>query len=468
MKKPSVLIVDDHEGFRDSLVDSPILKSKYRPIGAAEGEAAIRIIQENPKIACVLLDYDLKGKKKENIRSGLEIMEELKEIAPHVPIFMMSGITDQRGSVAIESISQNAICFLDKPFSVKDFVQKLDEVVGDSNIDKQRDKSVCKKLTEFGFIAESHTMIRTCETAIDAAENDLPVLITGETGVGKTLLARAIHKIGKGEKAPFVEVGCGNFSSDSNTFHSQLFGHVRGAFTGASANKKGLIEAAQGGTLLLDDVTAMPLDMQKALLQAIELKKFRKFGAETVMLDFDSRIIATTNRAIEEAVASGEFREDLKYRLYGELIAIPPLRDRVSDIERITLNHLKNSPGLKVREIEKEALALLGRQPWLGNVRQLLNVLARAAAHEKNDKITIRTVQKELGKEYGFLPETANVIADYELDGDLETTLNNIREKFIRRALEKHEGSLSAASKELGFKNHQGLKYWIEKLEIEL
>lgn len=470
MNKPKILIVDDHEGFLESLVESPILLSKYCVFGANEGKTAMRILYENPDIACVLLDYDLKGKSQENIPNGLEIMKEISQISPQIPIFMMSGITEQRGAVAIESIEKHAVCFLDKPFPLKMLMEELKKVISKPNGFEEELDSACEVLSKAGFFSKSKIMKDVCLRALKASKNNFPLMITGETGTGKTALARAVHKLSGRADKPFVEINCGNFSSDTNTFHSQLFGHTKGAFTGAMKSNKGFLEAAYNGTILFDDITAMPVDIQKGMLQVIESKKYRRFGNNTDLNDFDSRIISTSNIPLSEAISSNLLREDLKYRLTREIIYIPPLRSRPEDIEIIVLHFLENSDemGMNIREVSKEALTLLKKQPWLGNVRQLLNVAARASAHERDSVISFNTVQSELFLEYGFdvKRQFCYETDDIEIDGDLETTINNIRERIIIKYLKKHNGALSVASRDLGFKNHNSLKYWIDKLKI--
>ncbi len=469
MSKPKLLIVDDHDGFRESLVESHILNEKFKILEAYNGETALDVVNNNSDLSCILLDYDFHGRYGENNITGLDVMQRLSKTSPHIPIIMMSGITAERGRVAIESIKQHAIAFLDKPFTVKALVDKLDSIIK-TDLSANLGLEAQKKLAAHGFASVSAIMAKVCKDALDSSDNDMNLTIIGETGTGKTYLAKIIHNLSKSSSKNFIEYNCGNVSGNIDTFNSQIFGHVKGAFTGAIDNKKGVLEAAGDGTVFFDDITSMPLEVQKGLLQAMEEKKYRRLGDEKNIISFNARVIASTNRNINEAVNEKLLREDLKFRLCGEIINIPPLRNRTEDIPSIIKEFFSSqkSNELKEKKISEDVFPLLMRQPWLGNVRQLLNVVYRASFHEKKDEISLDTIKNELWKEYGIENEVEAHDRFPELEGDLETTLIAIRKKFIIKTLKKTFGNVSSAAYELGYKNHRGLQYWIDKLEIDV
>ncbi len=468
MKKPKILIVDDHDGFRDSLINSPILKSKYSLLEADTGEKALEIIKINLDIDCILLDYDFRKFGTSKNISGIDVLNHLKDFAPHIPIIMMSGITEGRGNVAIESIKRHAIDFLDKPFQIKSLIEKLDSILR-INEDSIKSREAQEILSSFGFISKSKIMSEVANEIIKAAKNDLNIMISGETGTGKTMIARIIHLLSSRSKNKYEEIPCGILSSDVNSFRSQLFGHVKGAFTNAFQNKKGVFELVENGTLVLDDVTTMPMEVQKGLLQAIENRFFSRFGDESSKIKFDARVISTTNQNINESINDKSFRSDLKYRLCGEFINIPPLRKRTEDIPLIIEFFLKtnNNEKFKNMTIASEALSLLERQPWIGNVRQLLYVISRAAYHENNNVISLSTIKSELLKEYDLDFDNYDLLFDINID-DLESKIDILRRKVIIEELRKSNGNLSEVARNLGYSNHSSIQYWIRQYGIDV
>ncbi|TAL68551.1 MAG: sigma-54-dependent Fis family transcriptional regulator [Bacteroidetes bacterium] len=468
MKKSKILIVDDHDGFRESLVESQILTEKYKVLEAYNGENALDVINANPDLSCIVLDYDFRDSYGAKRLSGLDVMEHLAKSSPHIPIIMISGITEERGRVAIESIKKHAIAFLDKPFPVKTLVEKLDSILL-TNTSDTTELDAQKNLSDVGFATVSSIMAKVCKKALEASEHDMNLMILGETGTGKTSLAKAIHKLSKRGNKNFANYECGTLSSDIDKFSSQIFGHVKGAYTGAYTDKTGILEIAIGGTVFFDDITNIPLEVQKGLLKVIEEKEFTRMGDEKKKYFFQARVIAATNCNLEEAIKDNILSKDLKFRLCGDIIKIPPLRMRTDDIPIIVQSYLKNQniKELKVREISEEVYPLLMRQPWLGNVRQLLTVVQRASNKEKKNEISFNSITESLWTEYDIDEDSLTYEKFSDLDGDLDTTITNIRKKFIIKALKQSKGNVSLAAKELGYINHRGLQYWIEKLGIK-
>ncbi len=470
MKKPKILIVDDHEGFRESLVRSPILTSDYLLFEAETGERALAMVKVKHSFDCIILDYDFKTYQSTNNMSGIEVMQKIKEISSDIPIIMMSGITEGRDSVAIESIRNNALVFLDKPFPIS----KLKEILNSIFFkDSKKTEDAQKILSDMGFITVSESMQSFAYDVLIAAENHLNVLITGETGTGKTILARIIHKLSKQKNKPFEEQNCGVISRDINSFKSQLFGHTKGAFTGAAKEKKGIFEIAGEGTIFLDDIVTLKEEAQQGLLQAIESKTFKKLGDDRNELQLKARIISATNININKAVEEKLFRKDLKYRISGEIINIPPLRERLEDIPAIVKFYLNNhkEKAIQLKTMGNEALNFLMQQDWPGNVRQLLNVVERAAHHQKNNIILLTTVKEALEKDDELQNNRNEVITEDNIDfipDNLDEYLDSQRKKIIIFALSQTRGNVSQAAKILGFNHHRKLQYWIEKYKINV
>ena len=310
-------------------------------------------------------------------------------------------------------------------------------------------------------------MAKICFDALKTANTDLSIMIVGETGSGKSFLAKAIHNLSNRRKEPFKVLNCGSISSDINWLMSELFGHKEKSFNEA-LNRFGILSDVKGGTLLLDEVIEIPYTVQSGLLSVIETKKYRRLG-ENIEREFSGRIISTSNRPISEVVREKKFREDLKFRLCQEVITIPPLRDRVQDIPAITKNYLENSKdrSLKIKEISEESLILLQRQPWTGNVRQLLSVISRASAYETSKIITLPTIKEELLKEYSMRENDTDLIKLLDINVDLEVTIDQLRKEQIIKALKENNGNISAASRVLGYSTHQSLHYWLKEYKIE-
>ena len=327
MKKPKVLIVDDHDGFRSSLLDNILLNKKFVLYGASDADSALQIVNNSPDFDCVLLDYDLDNLKNNNKLNGIDVLQILTEKFPYIPVIMMSGISESRGQVGAESVLNNAIAFLDKPFPIKVLVEKLDKVSGKkANIDELE---IQELFNQYGFYSSSNIMAKLCSQTYYAAKTDLNLMILGETGTGKTLLANAIHKVSDRNNFPFKELNCGTMSSDINWLRSELFGHTANSFNNAK-ERNGLLSEVQHGTMLLDDITELPLQVQGGLLQVIQSRIFRKLGDNTDR-EFKARIISTTNQNINRAIKENKFRDDLRFRLCQETIVIPPLKERPED-----------------------------------------------------------------------------------------------------------------------------------------
>jgi two-component system response regulator PilR (NtrC family) len=298
------------------------------------------------------------------------------------------------------------------------------------------------------------------------ANTNSTVLITGESGTGKELIARAIHFNSLRRDRPFVAVNCG--AVPETLLESELFGHVRGAFTDAHTNKKGLIETAEGGTILLDEIGEMAPLMQVKLLRVLQDRRFRRLGG-TDEVQADIRIIAATNRDLQKMVAEGSFREDLYYRLNVLSIPVPPLRDREEDIPLIAehfLHQYSAQMGKRVRTISAEAMELLQHHSWRGNVRELQNAIERAVALERTESILPESLPDDVRLKRGSLATPAAALPDLGQGFDLEARGEEFYRHYIALALERAGGVQVKAAELLGM-SFRSFRYYVKKYNLK-
>ena len=373
--QPAVLVVDDEPNMRHML-NALLAKNGYSVEVAADGAAALELLGKRD-FDYILSDVRMPG------MDGLELLERITDGGSRATVIMMSayGTTE----LAIEAMKKGAYDYISKPF-------KMDEVLLTLRKARERERlrRENRRLKEelraldgesgiVGMVGVSAVMREVFDMAARVARLDATVLITGESGTGKELIARGIHRLGKGETAPFIAVNCGGVPG--NLLESEFFGHVKGAFTGADRDKPGLFEAAEGGTLFLDEIGEMPLDLQVKLLRVLQEGEVRRVGAVRARR-LHVRILAATNRDLQELAARGRFREDLLYRLNVLGIHIPPLREHPEDIPPLSANFLARmarslgkAPGSR---LSPEAQTRFLAHDWPGNVRELRNVLERA------------------------------------------------------------------------------------------
>ncbi len=362
----AVLIVDDVEDLRFSLSNT-VRKEGYTVFTASTGSEALEIVRSTI-IDVVFLDIGLPD------GSGIHLISALQEIAGDIDIVMLTGMNDAK--TAVESLREGAVDYIVKPFDIIEFKSILKRLMQSRLMAKQvmvehRNKGIDT------LIGTCEPMLRVKEAIAMAAEVEAPVLITGETGTGKELVARAIHAAREPGKGVFVKVDCGTLSA--NLIESELFGHDRGAFTDAQSEKKGLVEVASGGTLFLDEIGNLPISLQPKLLRLIEEATFRKVGG-LKDIQVSVRIVAATNVDIQREIAAGSFREDLFYRLNVIPIELPPLRDRGEDVLLLANLFLRTfSAELKkqIKGIAPSASSAMLAHDWPGNIRELRNLIER-------------------------------------------------------------------------------------------
>jgi two-component system response regulator HydG len=368
----NLLVVDDDRAVRDGCRDTAHIAG-FNIFVTDSAEHADKILEQQA-IDIVLLDLRLPG------INGLDALKDIKSRRPNAVVIIMTGFATVPS--AVQAMKFGAFDYISKPFTMEELRLMLERAIGELRIKTEKRVLRERLRSKNGFgsiIGRSPEMEKLYRIIAKAAQSTHPVLITGEAGTGKESVARSIHYSGPCHDKPYIPVDCGSLVP--SLIESELFGYARGAFTGAIRAKEGLLAIGQGGTVFLDDVCELPVDLQAKLLRAIQEKEIRPVGSAK-RLHINVRILAATNRDLEEAVAEGTFRRDLYFRLNVLTLKIPPLRDRKQDIPLLVehfLDQMARASGVR-RTISEEALRALEQYDWPGNVRELENSLDRACA----------------------------------------------------------------------------------------
>ncbi|MFP4363732.1 MAG: sigma-54-dependent transcriptional regulator [Spirochaetia bacterium] len=422
-----ILVADDEKNIRESI--RRLLELEGFTVKTAENGLSAHRHLNSEIFDIIILDLKMPG------MNGMELLAWITEQGLQAEVIMISAHGDVQD--AVQAMKLGANDYIVKPFDPEELVLRLNRI--SETIQLKRSIHESKPHKDFQMHSDSPEMRKVLTTAEKTAETKATILITGESGTGKEVLARHIHSISNFREGPFIPVNIGGMPE--NFIETELFGHEKGAFTGADSLKLGMFELAQEGTLFLDEIGDMPLQLQVKLLRALQEKKIKRLGGIRE-IPVDTRIIAATNADLETRVSSGEFREDLYYRLNIVRINIPPLRQRMEDLYRIAGKLLKNiSKGLgkQVKSISPEAMELLKSYPFPGNIRELENFLERGC---------ILSSHKELQpKDFPVLETTYNS-APSELPKAM--TLSELEKNAIQRALLKWEGNRTRAAQELG------------------
>ena len=453
MSKARVLIVDDEKSMRD-LLSITLEKEGYDVETAAGGELAIEMLHREMVDAVIT---DLRMPKVD----GLQVLRAAKESSPDIAVIVITAVASTE--TAVEAMKLGAYDYITKPF-------KLDEVnlivrnalerkrLRDENLYLRRQLETQHRFEN--IIGKSARIAEVFDTIRKIADSPSTAMITGESGTGKELVARAIHFNSYRRDKPFMSVNCG--AIPEGLMESELFGHVRGAFTGAVSNKVGLFSAAEGGTLFLDEITEIPPLLQVKLLRAIQLREIRRVG-DTKDMKTDVRLIAASNRDLEGAVQDGILREDLFYRLNVIPIQLPALRERREDIPLLIAHFLQKFSkelGKDVRAVAPEAMAVLERYHWPGNIRELENVLERAIVLGGADMVGVESLPESVRRER---PVKGLESVEIPEDGlDLEATLDAIEGRYLQRALDRTGGVQTKAAELLKMTFRQ-FRYKLQK-----
>lgn len=458
--KPKILVVDDELSMCEFL-EIFLVKEGYEVTTAQSGQAACDLL-ERERFDLVITDLKMPQV------SGLDVLRTAKKIDSQMPVLIITAFAAHDS--AVEAMKLGALDYIVKPF-------KIDEVrhfVGQALERRQLSKeniALRRQLGErYGFgslIGSDPRMMEIYEMIRRIAATPTNVLITGDTGTGKELVARAIHVNSRRGQQPFVVINCGAIPAE--LLESELFGHIKGSYTGAVSDKKGLFEVAEGGTLFLDEVGELPAAMQVKLLRALQERKIMRVGS-TRETPIDVRIISATNRDLEKEVRNSRFREDLYYRLNVIQINMPPLRERRGDIRMLAeyfLEKYTRALGKPVHRISSEVMKLLESYHYPGNVRELENIIERAVALEREDVIMIESLPAHLIKQSFDISSVRRQLCIPPEGLDLDDVLQAIEKDFIHQALQRSSGSKKGAAGLLGL-TFRSFRYRLSKLNLDL
>jgi len=427
LKHRSILVIDDEHGIRNFLI-----KGLTRYLGfieSAENLETAEELRQRCHFDLIIADIKLPG------GSGVEWVQSLRESGCHTPVIFITAHAQL--DIAIEAIRAGAADFIIKPFRMDQILNAVDRCIERQNIKRENfvlRRQVDKIYDKSGMIGESRSIQNLCAVIKRVAPMPSTILLEGESGTGKELAARSIHEM-SGRTGIFVPVNCGAMSAE--LLESELFGHVKGAFTGAHQGREGLFSYAGGGTLFLDEIGEMPLSMQAHLLRVLDEKKIRPVGSNQE-IPVDVRIIAATNKKLEQCVRQGNFREDLFFRLNVLNLEIPPLRERIEDLEELSqhfIDTISAGLGVKSSRLSADELAVLAEYEWPGNVRELKNVIERS--------LLLNTPP---GEAIGGSVQPG--LADENQESSI--LLEDIEKKHILRILNMENGNKSAAARRLG------------------
>ncbi len=456
-----ILILDDEQPLLQSLT-LELGRGGHTSLPAETGAEALRLL-ETRSIDMAILDVQLPD------ISGLEVLRKIREEMPEVPVLMVTAYASVDS--AVEAMKEGALDYLEKPLDLEELHLVVERELGNSDL-----RRLAEVNERASALTEEHQIVGECpqleeakavieqisSIPVDSAAELPTILIGGETGVGKDLLARYIHESGSLSRAPFLQINMSGLPIP--LIESELFGHEKGAFTGATKTKQGLFEVASGGTIFLDEIGDMPLDMQTKLLNVLESKKVRRVGG-TREHHADVRIIAATNQDLEKKAQAGNFRSDLYYRLKVVSLLLPPLRDRGEDLN-LLIDHFLLRYQQKYRKPElmlgPEARAELNRYRWPGNIRELAHTLERLVLISTGKQVSMPNLvnQKSTAASQQSIPLPAkSLLFDFSSGS---CTLEEVEKNLLEQALDHTDGNISMVARLLGL-TRGALRHKLEK-----
>lgn len=457
MAQQKILVVDDEKSMCEFL-EIMLKKDGYEVATTTSGEEALDLLDKN-LYSMVLTDVKMPGV------NGFDVLRKTKEVSPDTVVIMITAYGSPEG--AVTAIKEGAYDYVTKPFRVEEVKLTIKKSLERSNLIRENillRQAVEERYKFWNLIGKSPKMQRVYELVEKVSQTKANVLITGESGTGKELVAKAIHYNSDRKDQSFVTLNCG--AIPENLLESELFGHMKGSFTGAIANKRGLLEMAAGGTLFMDEIGELPLPLQVKLLRVIQEREFKRVGG-TEDIKVDVRIISASNQDLQQKVAQGSFREDLFYRLNVIQIKLPPLRERKEDIP-LLVNHFVRKysaeTGKEIEGVTSEALELLLGYDFAGNVRELENIIERSITLETSPSITDRHIRSYLNERMmsKSIPPTLEIP---EEGIDLNKVVEDLEKAFILKALEHAEGVKKKAAELLGM-NFRAMRYKLAKYDL--
>ncbi|RPH59177.1 MAG: sigma-54-dependent Fis family transcriptional regulator [Acidobacteria bacterium] len=451
-----ILVADDERSIRE-LLAIVLRRDGYEVILAENGRTALNVLEQEP---IDLLISDIKMPD----MSGVEVLRAAKQVDQDILGIMITAFASTES--AVEALRMGAYDYVSKPFDVDELKIIVRNALERRQLRQENLllKRALQSSHQFSsIVGRSETMLAVFKLIETVAPTNSTILVTGESGTGKELVARAIHFNSLRRDRPFVAVNCG--ALPEQLLESELFGHMRGSFTGASANKKGLVEVADRGTIFLDELGEMSPMMQVKLLRVLQERRFRRVGG-TEEVEANIRVIAATNQDLAKMVADGRFREDLYYRVNVIQVQLPPLRDRQEDIPLLAghfLEKFREQMGKNVASISQEAIGYLERYDWPGNIRELENVIERAVALESSAAVLPDSLPPQLRGLPSKNGQTVTQLPDAGFD--LEAHVENMERDYIAQALKRAGGKQSKAAELLGM-SFRSFRYYVKKYNL--
>lgn len=456
--KPRILVVDDEESIREFL-DIMLRKEGYEVTCVEDGQKAIDILK---KKSFDLLISDL---QMPNV-TGIELLKHCREAYPDLLFMMITAFGTAES--AVEAMKMGAYDYITKPFKIDEVRINIANALRSRNLEVENRvlrKELQKEYSFQNLVGNSEAMHKIFELIRKVSDSPTNVLVTGESGTGKEMVAKAIHYNSPLKDRPFVSVNCG--AIPENLVESELFGHKKGSFTGAISDKDGLFEVADGGTLFLDEIGELPLSSQVRILRAIQEKTVRRVGG-TEDIKVEVRIIAATNRDLEQMVQQGTFRQDLYYRLNVINIRTPPLRERRDDIPLLAGHFLQKYSerfSKQIQTISKEAMDLLKKYDFPGNVRELENIIERTVALESGATVLPESLPQFVNTPTGRKMVSSDGIEITDEGIDLQKVLDQLEKELLVKAIHQASGVKKRAAKLLGI-TFRSMRYRVEKFSL--